>query len=591
MISSSGMSRRWFWFLFFTIVLIASVLRFWQLGHIPVSVYWDEVAMMVDIRSVLSTGLDMHGRPWFQLIYPSYGDYKLPVYIWAAIASSKIFGLSEFSLRLPSALAGIATIVIGGTLARVLLQIAAVRQYSSKSLDTIQLAVMAVIASSPWSVMFSRTAFEGHLGQTLLGFSILLAAWGLHKQKNWLVLAAAFGGALATYSYYSVRFVWLAVFIGLCVLDIFHQYQALTSKTNSQSALHLLPKFKNKLFLMVVSAVLFGVCLVPLLRSPLSKDADRFRLGTDSVLNNDELVIQSNLYREVAGNTRLDRLFYNQKWLLIRELLKNYSDNLSPAFLFVTGDPNLRHGTSQNGLFFFALLPIFAIGSTVLLKRHFPLAVFLLLWWLAALLPASVPENTPHALRSLNALIPLSITIGFGLAWLWQKLEHNLARGILVSILGFSLIQFWSFYTVVYPTLSANDWQSGFRAVAQSTIAETKNQQHVYLEEFDDRFYLWLMAYGPYDGNDFHQWQSNDYKFVTASKESNFANISFKLPIDERLAEELSNNQSVTLIGRTLELQAKCAAATLYTCQFTAIPDETGTEKFVIAHLQLHTRP
>src|SRR5687767_3489662 len=129
------MPRRWFWVLFLFIVMFAGCIRVWQLGRLPVSVYWDEAAMLVDIKSVLETGKDMHNRPWYQLIYPSYGDYKLPVYIWAATATSKVFGFGEFGLRLPSALAGIGTVIVAGVLIRLLLQIATKTKYSSKFLD------------------------------------------------------------------------------------------------------------------------------------------------------------------------------------------------------------------------------------------------------------------------------------------------------------------------------------------------------------------------------------------------------------------------------------------------------------------------
>jgi len=581
MISSSSMSRRWFCITFGTIVLLSAVFRFWQLGQVPVSVYWDEVAMMVDIKSVLSTGLDMHGRPWYQLIYPSYGDYKLPVYIWAATASSKLFGLSEFSLRLPSAISGVLTVIVSGLLARVLFRLVVRNTYSSKFLDTLQLFVMVVVSTSPWSLMFSRTAFEGHVGQALLGTSMLLAAYGLLKKNTWIFLLSPVFGALATYTYYSVRFVWLAVFVGLCLLHFSQKFSA-----ERGQAIQRLTKLKIELAQMILGTFIFIICLVPLLNSPLAKDADRFRLGTDSVLNNTNLVIQSNIYREIAGNTNIDRLFYNHWWLMLRELFKNISDNTSPLFMFVNGDPNLRHGTTQFGLFFIILLPAFVIGSVLLLKRHLALAVFILSWWTVALLPASVPENTPHALRSLNALVPLCIVIGFGTSWIWEKVSHTGIKFTMSLFFGISLINFLSFYTAVYPKLSANDWQSGFKPFSKAVFEAQQAQSIVYVEGFDDRFYLWLMAYGPYGGDTFHKWPTNNYKFVSSGIPNNFPNILFALPKDEQLIQDIQENKRPVIAGRTTEIATRCATATLYTCQLISITDETGTPKFVVAQLQ-----
>ena len=104
------MNYRYFYFLWVLILSVAVFLRLYQLGQIPVSLYWDEVAMLVDAQSVAATLMDMHSRAWFQLIYPSYGDYKLPVYIYATVFSEAVFGLNSFAVRLPSILAGIATI-------------------------------------------------------------------------------------------------------------------------------------------------------------------------------------------------------------------------------------------------------------------------------------------------------------------------------------------------------------------------------------------------------------------------------------------------------------------------------------------------
>lgn len=579
MISSSSMSRRWFWILFFGIVLFAATHRLWMLGSIPVSLYWDEAAMYVDVKSVLATGMDMHGRPWTQLIFPSYGDYKLPVYIWAAIGTSKLFGLSEFSLRLPSAIAGIITIIVAGGLSRVLLELSAPHKYTNQTLQKIQLSVMMIVTLSPWSILFSRTAFEGHLGQSLLGVSVLLAAWGLLRKNSWAFFLSPVIGALATYSYYSVRFVWIVVFAGVCLLYIINKY------VDQPTLVKYFHNIKGLILRSLIAVVMFFICMLPMLNSPLAKDADTFRLGTDSVLNNDELALQSNVYREIAGNTTIDRVFYNKWWLLARELLKNYSDNTSPTYMFVSGDPNLRHGTTQFGLFYLIFLPVFMIGAAVLLKRHPFLGGFLFIWWIAALLPASVPENTPHALRSLNALIPLSIVIGFGTYWIWEKVSNCVLRTFLLCLVILSFTHFWIFYLKIYPKLSAQHWQAGYKPLALQISKETSQQHQVYIEPFDDRFYLWIMAYGPYDGSEFKSWKTDNYKFASAGVPNNFSNVFFTAPEDKQLLNELENNKQLVLVGRSQEVRKRCETATLYSCQLTNVQDENGETTFLTATL------
>src|SRR5688572_25885495 len=106
------MLRKQFWLLFTVIIVLAIGLRGYQLGSLPTDLYIDEIAMLADAKSVAQSGLDMHGRPWYQVLYPSYGDYKLPVYLWLASLSVKVLGVSQLALRLPSMIAGIMTIII-----------------------------------------------------------------------------------------------------------------------------------------------------------------------------------------------------------------------------------------------------------------------------------------------------------------------------------------------------------------------------------------------------------------------------------------------------------------------------------------------
>ena len=100
------------------VVLLASVLRLIGFGQQPAVTYWDETAILIDAKAIAESGKDMHGGSMWQLIFPSYGDYKMPVLIWLAAISVKLFGATQFALRLPSLLAGIGTVLVSYFLAR-----------------------------------------------------------------------------------------------------------------------------------------------------------------------------------------------------------------------------------------------------------------------------------------------------------------------------------------------------------------------------------------------------------------------------------------------------------------------------------------
>ncbi len=577
-----------FWISFTVIIFFALFIRLYKLGDVPVSLYWDEMAMYVDVKSVIQTGQDMFGRPWYQLIYPSYGDFKLPVYIWTAILSAKVFGLSEWSLRLPSVLAGIGTIIVVGLLARLefsSLFVTDERKSSSKRFafsasELLQLLTMSAVAFAPWSIMFSRTAFEGHLGQFLFAVSVwsILAS---RKNAKLLLLAPVFG-ALATYAYFSVRFVWVVVFLFSTLLVHFRVKKMSMSEW-------------KKLFLLIGAPfLLYFLLLIPMLRSPLYKDANRFRLGTDSVLNKD-YVLQSNIYREMGGNSRLDRVLFNSKFLMLEELFKNYGANTSPNFMFVTGDPNLRHGTGQHGLFLLIFLPFFFYGVVSVFQRKKLLGVFLIVWWLVALLPASVPLNVPHALRSLNALVPLSLFIGLGMTMSilhWREFVTQITRPktqskfffiggltVLFVIIIFSVVQFLYFYFTVYPKLSAKDWQDGYKQVAQAIYAERLNNESILIVPFDDRFYLWLMGYGPYTAKDFHQWQSEKYQFFKFGSEA----ITYENVDDQTI---LNKHAPVLVAGKVDQVRTQLEKMKTKPSSTTEVHAANEQDTFLIAHFK-----
>jgi len=56
------MSKRRYWFGFIFILFLAIFLRFYKLGQIPVSLYWDEAAILLDAKIVSRTGHDMHNN-------------------------------------------------------------------------------------------------------------------------------------------------------------------------------------------------------------------------------------------------------------------------------------------------------------------------------------------------------------------------------------------------------------------------------------------------------------------------------------------------------------------------------------------------
>lgn len=542
--------RRYLWLAL--LIVVAVGLRFYQLVKIPVSLYWDEVAMLVDAKVVSATGLDMHAHAWWQVLYPSYGDFKLPIYIWLASLSVKLLGVSEFAVRLPSALAGLFTIVTTGAIATQLFP--KLSHFSKKKKELLPLSyfAMLIVALSPWSIMFSRTGFEGHVAQLFFALSIwiLLKAKSTNPKLLWL---SPLLGALATYTYFSVRFVWPVVFVTTLLLYFRKQ------------AWKLIP----------LGLGVFAILLIPMIKSPLYKASNTFRYSTTSVLNAYDYPVISNKYREIAGNKPWDRLFFHRHLLMLKELAANYSDHLSLKYIFLKGDPNLRHGTGEHGLFLLIFLPIFLVGLYKMAKKYPAELLLLVVWWLAALLPASVPETTPHALRSLNALVPLSLIISFGLFQIVAQKKRwlNWTLGVLIML---SVLEFSMTYFLIYPAKSASSWQDSYKQMALEINQALPHVADVYIGNFDDRFYLWLLAYGDYTPTQIQNIKKENYQVKAMNK------ITFHM---YRWSKINSLDRKILIVGSRADINSKLKEYGITPIYKKDIYQANGTALFTVVML------
>lgn len=458
------------------IVGVSAFLRLYKLGSVPNGLYIDEVAIGVDALSIAKTGRDIHGGPWLTTVFPSYGDYKLPVYIWLAAISVRVFRATDFAVRLPSAIAGIGTVVLVYALALDLFA-------KEKHVKSIALLSAAMVAIMPWSILFSRTGFEAHVGQAFLLASawIALRAW----KRPWLFVLSSLLGAVAVYSYFSVRFVFPVVLVGIFLLQI-------EKKHWKQQALYC-----------IGCLTLFGLLVLPMANSPYYAAMQSLRFSTKNILNNTDFVAETNRLRELGGNNVVARLIYHRDVFMAKELFRHFADYLNFSYLFVSGDTNLRHGTSETGILLFGMLPPFMVGLFTLARKYQKLSCILLLWYIAALLPASVPYDTPHALRSLNALGVLGLVLGVGTAKITITLWHGsmvkrFLFASLVVFLSFNFLSFWHDYTNHYPQRSAAAWGETRKELGLF-IKERKDRYEKIQIAADDHLFLWVVWYGGFD--------------------------------------------------------------------------------------------
>src|SRR5258708_38934833 len=93
------------------ILLMAVFLRGIAFGISPPSLNWDEASLGYNAYSILKTGHDEWGR-YFPLSFEAFGDFKLRGYVYTLVPIFALFGLNEWTVRLPSILSGVMAVFL-----------------------------------------------------------------------------------------------------------------------------------------------------------------------------------------------------------------------------------------------------------------------------------------------------------------------------------------------------------------------------------------------------------------------------------------------------------------------------------------------
>ncbi len=352
----------------FFILLIGAIVRFYQPpGQIvPPSLNWDEASLGYNAYSILKTGKDEWGKA-LPLSFEAFGDYKLPGYIYTTVPFVGLLGLNEQSVRLPSQLAGIISILLLYLIAEKL---------ANRKLAVVSAFLLAI---SPWHLFLSRIAVEANLSFAffLAGFYFFLK--GLSKSK-WLSSSALLFG-ITLFTYNSAR-VFVPLF--LFALTIIYRRELRQFKSKLILPLGILAIFTFAAFYHAVlidsNARYFWVAIID--------------QGAVNCLN------QARNISSLPGI--IVPLVYNRYTYLVVNVLVNYLKHFSPAFLFVSGCSNYQFSLPGHGLLYIIEVPFLLAGLFFLRKEKW--GKILLFWLLLAPIPASITRESPHALRSIYML-------------------------------------------------------------------------------------------------------------------------------------------------------------------------------------------
>lgn len=494
--------KRTSWFLLF-IIFLAAVLRLYQLGKTPISLEWDEVAIGYDAYSILKTGKDQFGK-FLPLTFRSLDDYKPPIYEYVTIPSVALFGLNEFSVRFPSALFGVLTVLATYWLVKEIFSAystpgesrpASPLRPATPGVYKLGLLAAFFLAISPWHLQFSRAAFEVNLSVFITVAAVASFLTGLKNSKYFLLSAFLFG--IDLFSYHSTRVVTPLILISLFFIF------------NKQ-----LPNRKTVFSFFLIYG-LFFLGFLPIL---FSADA-QIRFKATNIFNPgaryldekdlEKIYLDKRIYDKNAGFETAGKIFHNQRLIYadydtLKKAFGKYISHFGFEYLFIKGDAPLHHAPDFGLLYIWELPFILAGLFFILYKGLNRYTLILPLWMLFAPLPVAVTREAPHAVRSELFLPLFQIFTAVGVVILFDKIKRE-SKWVIVSFifLGTFLLAvnnayyLHQYYVHTNYELSKN-WLYGRKEAALFTERLKQNYDNVLVSMKVDMPYIFWLFYTKY---------------------------------------------------------------------------------------------
>lgn len=464
------MKKRYSKILLFLIISLGFFLRIIFLNIAPPALNIDEAALGYNAYSILKTGKDEHGV-FLPLSLQSFGDWKLPLYSYVTTIPVWLLGLNELSTRLPSIVAGILGILC--------IYLIAMKLFKNKIASLFSSFFFAV---SPWSIYFSRAAYEVNLATTIFlgGFTIFL--YGLSSKNKKIILSTSgvlFGLTFFTYHAF-------IVFMPLFTVSLLFLYR---KQINKRDLTFLLLPFVALAMLSIFSNLNHGST----------------KAVSTSIFNNKDILYgRVENFRKDTMNTDIAifDVIYTKYLGIPYHFFQNYLTSFSPVFLFDKGGEKLVHNVDGIG-------NLYALDAIILLVGLFGLFYFrersikiIGVWLLLSPIASSITIDSPNSTRMFMIMPVFMLILGYGCYIIFNYLKATLF-GRLV-ILGVTLLYTLNIYFFLNLYFIHNDyhraqfWRYGVKEIVQ--IANENPKKDIVMrgpENFPYIYFLFYNAYNP----------------------------------------------------------------------------------------------
>ncbi len=380
-------------------IIFSSAIILWDFPNTPKNLDFDEVEFA-------RLALDLEGKPYTP--YHPYATGHTTLYYYIILLSFKIFGITNFALRFPSALFGI---IAAASL------VFLVKEFDiNKKLKTkLILFLPLFLASTRWFFNFARFGYEATflLSLEILSLSFLFSY--INKDSKKALIASGIFTALAYNSYAAGRIFFLlpGIILTMQVLKT-RKYQDLLVWSSS-----------------------FLILTLPL-----------------------------NMYFITQGTDKraVQQIFFLDPNLNMQEKISFLYQNIKKYILmfFYKGDINGRHNYPGKPALSPIQIPLLLSGTALLIKKakelKQPILTFLL-WSIISLIPPvlTYPWENPNMLRSFTILPSLSFIFSLGVFAIHditKKFKANIWTLFTLILLANTFYELRTYYVFQKPIFS-----------------------------------------------------------------------------------------------------------------------------------------
>lgn len=353
------------------IVLLAAVFRLYLLDALPSDMFNDLA------HNYQATQRILNGQ-W--MIYATDFPGREPLLFYLTALLSRLAGLNFYTLKLVTALIGIATVPAVYLLGREAFN------------DAVGLVAALFLAVAKWHVLISRVGFRGILTPLFVALVAYFLLRGLKRGRRGDLLWAGFFAGLALYTYTAALAIWPAVLLGLALYALADHARDLWRVRRS----------------LLLAALLALLVALPMLRYVLvdgrSEGGSNFWSRILTRVTGQEAPIPGPWAEILAGNL-----------LRTAGMLHVSGDSI-----FRTNVPYDPHLDVAAGMFFLLGLPLLLFrwrrgGNALLL-------VFFVLLLLPTALALSFPQEVPGAVRASGAMATVMLFPAVAVVRIVQRL-------------------------------------------------------------------------------------------------------------------------------------------------------------------------